>query len=945
MAFIKSLAEQIYNNYLENDSLPKIIVFPNKSAAHNLRQKLAHLIPNNNIDICSIQEAVEKWSNIKLAKLPDLILSLLQVNANLKGDVHIENNLFSLSSQIIKDFDEIDQYLVEPDSIFQNLYELKQIENWLPNEIYSAEEKEEISHHIWFFSRLQPLYESFRQSLINSKKGYYGLIIRELCTNFKDNINKLDKVVFAGFNALTKGEIDIITHLINEGKAEIIWNLDHYYFDDERQEAGLSARKFFKKYPLSNRNRIIFSDNLCQQKKKIKVIHSSGNIIQTFALKKELETQKQKTSNREVVVLTDENLLIPVRDILPENIHAEITMDYPYKKTEIYRFFRQKFSKNKTLSHKDGTTYIWSFAKILEGDFFQVFFGKNQTEIIKNWLRAQKKKANFNISDDDITNSLFPKLRENVNVNSELLCSLIAEVRKPLTNIDDTIKFISNIVDIITQLNVDNTFVKAQITTTSLISQNLIKLFNFYNKTNLNIDDFFILFDQIATESRLELESDDNSDELQIMGLLETRNNDFDTVHILSVNEDILPKSKTSSSLIPYDIRRNFGLPVYSDSENIFSYHFFSLLQDAKEIYLYYNSLHEGVGSGEKSRYIRQIYEELAPKNLSLHDLTEENEEIFSSSFYDTPIINNEVKKDADILAKIKEFLYKKDDKNNKIKGLSATSLSCYKNCQFSFYLKYILGLQEEEVKETAQLNVLGSVVHGTLENLYKIFNSKPVDIKLFDETVAQYREQCYEEACKANNFTGSITETGFNIISQKVIKKMLDDIIDYDRETIRKNGNITFLSLEEQLYFEENCGDFTFIIHGNADRIDKIGDIVRIIDYKTGKVSKTDVTVSAKKDAEFTDKSMQLMIYKYLYARRENINIDNIRPTIFATQNLNQDLSLVIEEPNLTNDFLNTFQSIIHEIVAEMLDPEVPFTQAEESKCSFCLYKAICGR
>ena len=73
------------------------------------------------------------------------------------------------------------------------------------------------------------------------------------------------------------------------------------------------------------------------------------------------------------------------------------------------------------------------------------------------------------------------------------------------------------------------------------------------------------------------------------MGLLETRTLDFDNLIMLSVNEGLLPSGKTNNSLIPVDIKHQFNLATYKDHDSIYAYHFYRLLQRAKNVYLLYN--------------------------------------------------------------------------------------------------------------------------------------------------------------------------------------------------------------------------------------------------------------------------------------------------------------------------------------------------------------------
>ena len=113
--------------------------------------------------------------------------------------------------------------------------------------------------------------------------------------------------------------------------------------------------------------------------------------------------------------------------------------------------------------------------------------------------------------------------------------------------------------------------------------------------------------------------------DVQVMGLLETRALDFDHVIILSCNENVLPAPKRHSSLFPYDVLTTFGLPTYADHEAATAHQFWRLLQRARQVDL----LHilpgaEGTRTGERSRFLLQLENDLAIQNpaLELLDLT-----------------------------------------------------------------------------------------------------------------------------------------------------------------------------------------------------------------------------------------------------------------------------------------------------------------------------------
>ena len=73
---------------------------------------------------------------------------------------------------------------------------------------------------------------------------------------------------------------------------------------------------------------------------------------------------------------------------------------------------------------------------------------------------------------------------------------------------------------------------------------------------------------------------------LQIMGPLETRALDFKQVMILSCNEGMFPRRSVSSSFIPPELRKGFGLPTYEFQDAVWAYYFYRLIQRAEKVTL-----------------------------------------------------------------------------------------------------------------------------------------------------------------------------------------------------------------------------------------------------------------------------------------------------------------------------------------------------------------------
>ena len=105
----------------------------------------------------------------------------------------------------------------------------------------------------------------------------------------------------------------------------------------------------------------------------------------------------------------------------------------------------------------------------------------------------------------------------------------------------------------------------------------------------LDSDDAWHLIRDIRNSLSVPFDSHDGSG-LQIMGFLETRLLDFENVIITPVNEDSMPASSRFQTFIPFSLRKAFGLSTFQDKDAVYAYHFYRLLQRAKNVELIYNT-------------------------------------------------------------------------------------------------------------------------------------------------------------------------------------------------------------------------------------------------------------------------------------------------------------------------------------------------------------------
>ena len=944
MAFIQNIIDYIFKNYdLSKDIVE--VVFPNKRASiHFKRQIVSQLSKTSWMPITSsVQQAMEKWSGLHLVDSLDVALELMSINDKDANNKVLKQNFFGLASQMAKDFDEIDQYNVDAKNLFESLNEVKIIENYTFSEYTLSNEDsyKAQSKYLHFFSSLINYYSALRLNLFSRKVGYYGMITRCLSELPTDElVKRIDgkKIVFAGFNALTTTEEDVVVRLVENGNAVMLWDLDEYYINDKKQEAGRFANDFFAKhrnlagkkdYDNEHHGISFIGNALSTAEKEINVISVSGSSVQANAL--QLMMEKRENS---VVVLADEALLIPTLNSLPDSVgKINVTMGYPFANTPLYGFIDQIFRFQHSLS--DSKIDLWPLASFCDADFIKLVFNGKDYDSLMSWLKDKQSSSDLSLHVKDFSSIGISDDNQEDGASEDLARFLTLSSTKWIDS-KDCIENLKSILRVSLQKIKDESyFVKNQISVAGKVLNKVESLIKKYD--SVEILDLQMLILQIGREMSIAMKGE--ADGLQVMGLLETRNLDFDVVNMLSVNEGVIPKNKNSNSLIPYDVRKYYNLPTYNQQQAVYAYHFYRLLHNAKKINLFYNSLSDSSGLGEPSRFIRQIEYELVKKNPKVK---------LQHFQYKSPIINLK----SNIISVDKDDMMLK-----KITKLSPTSISTYLRCSLQYYWKYIMNINCDEVNEEIQMNVIGSIIHNTLDELYRNFGNEIVTESKFLEVRNQYLDKCYQNALRNNNFRNGLPKTGFNSIIASVIDTMISRFLDNEHNIVKENS-LRILCTEKELSFHLNNVE----LHGFADRIDLLNDKLRVIDYKTGSVNPYDVSISgnAQQLQDMHDKSIQLIMYKYLFIKMLNSNTlgldealiahieeENIVPGIIALQKMSNGVfELKVNNADLANDFEAQCDIMFEQLISDIFDKNNPFTQTDDIKvCGYCSFRNICKR
>src|SRR5690606_2068011 len=315
---------------------------------------------------------------------------------------------------------------------------------------------------------------------------------------------------------------------------------------------------------------------------------------------------------------------------------------------------------------------------------------------------------------------------------------------------------------------------------------------------------------------------------LQIMGVLESRVLDFENVIITSLNEGVFPAGKSNNSFIPYDVKLELGLPTFTEKDAIYTYHFYHLLLRAKNIYLLYNSDAEGLDSGEKSRFITQL--QLNPQL---------NHHIKTSTYFakSAENINDLMQVDKS------ELLQKRLFEIASNKGFSPSAIGNYMRNPMQFYTQRVLGIKEvDEVEENIALNTLGTIIHGALEELYKPFVNSVLKISDIDIMLNKFEDLITHQF--EINYSDTTEKIGKNLLAFEVDKRNIFHFLMLEKQFIEQGDDVKILALEEPLetvIIDEKL-PYNVKIAGIADRIEIRNGVLRIIDYKTGKVEQSQV-------------------------------------------------------------------------------------------------------
>ena len=956
--FLYQVASLFYEKW-EAEVSRLAFVFPNRRTGLFFQKYLSEVadIPLFSPTILTINDLFIQLSGKQSADRISMLFILYDIYIRQSGSTETFDEFLYWGEMLLNDFDDIDKYMANARMLFSNVTDLREIENDFD---FLSDEQIAAIRSFWssFYPRgdtpnqqqflavwqvLYDLYEEFRATLAAEGKGYEGMIFREVVESMERGESPdlpYEQIVFVGLNALSVSEERFLAQLQKREIADFYWDYVSDKVTDPDNKASYFVSRNLKSFPSSMK--LPPEEKVKTEIEVIGIPSGIGQAKHVYTLLSDWCKEAEMSSEealRTAVILPDEHLLIPVLNAIPEQIRRiNVTMGYPLAGTPVASLIEYILALQKNVRYIDRNPlfYFRDVLPVLNHRYIL----STSPEIISSLVKEITENNKIYISHTELGKTplleiLFTPVT-GVEAFSDYLIKVLEELNKVMSALSDEEEE-----DAPQRTNdLEQEFIFHYFTTVNRMKEVMKDA-----RIEMKIDTFFRLLKRVTDTITIPFHGEPLSG-LQIMGVLETRALDFDRLIILSMNEGIFPQRKAANSFIPYNLRRGFGLPTYEHQDSVWAYHFYRLIERASHVSLLYDTRSNGLQTGEVSRFVHQLhYHYEVPMRDKLV--------VYNVSSSKTPPLA--VPKREDIMRRLDAY------RKGGSKAISASAINTYLDCPLKFYFSVVEGIrEEEEVSETIESDVFGSILHKVMEELYKPFQGKMVTVDLLK---AIRKDTALLTGAIARAFASEFFKTevvrsltGQNYLIGEMIRKYVEKILERD-------GKLTpfvYIESERKINGLISLSDHSEIrLKGFIDRVDEVLDAIRIIDYKSGSGTTTFSSIESLFNKEEKDRAkavMQVFMYCWMYAHLAENKGKTIQPGIYYVRSLFSDpfdpsvyhriergKSEKVED---FSGYAQAFEEGLRGCLDEIFNPEIPFTQTPTGKaCSYCPFKGICGK
>ena len=939
-------------------------VFPNRRAGLFFQKYLSEIseIPLFSPSILTINDLFMQLSGMHPADKIQMLFRLYELYKQRSGSSESFDEFIYWGEMLLNDFDDIDKYMVDARMLFRNVSDLKSLDddfNYLSPEqvqairsfwssFYPKGDSPNQQHFLELWEILYDLYAGLRTSLAKDGCGYDGMIFREVVEQLeKEPMSDFlfDQVVFVGLNALSISEERLLLALQKKGVADFYWDYVGPWVTDPDNKASFFLERNLKLFP--SRMQLPATEPVQAEIRVMGVPSAIGQAKQVYPILQALADEQQLTDEsalRTAIVSPDEHLLDPVLNAIPEAIqHINVTMGYPLAGTPVAALMEYILTLQKNIRYIDRVPvfYFRDVLPILNHQYVMAAAPEEVSQLVKDMTAGNRIYVHAaDLNRHELLSILFTPVQNTEELSDYLihvLEALNACLRNNRPNPDDE-EMISNSTQ--TTADIEQEFIFHYFATVNRMKEVMREA-----KIEMRLDTYFRLLKRMTDLITIPFEGEPLSG-LQVMGVLETRALDFDRLIILSMNEGIFPLKKAANSFIPYNLRRGFGLPTYEHQDSVWAYHFYRLIRRAKQVTLLYDTRTTGLQTGEVSRFVHQLryhYQYPLIDELVVYDVA-------SSA---VPPIS--VQKTAEVEKLLSDFL------SGGPRALSASAINTYLDCPLKFYFSVLEQIQEEdEITETVERDIFGSILHKVMEDLYAPFKGKLVtadllkllrkDQPLLTGTIARAFAELFFKSSVVRPLEGE------NFLTGEMIRKYAEKILEQDA----RFTPFHYIESEKKVRATITLSDKRVVqLKGFIDRVDSLDRVLRIVDYKTGSGKLEFESVEGLFDKEAKDRPkavMQVFLYAWMYQQLPEYTGMPIQPAIYYLRTLFQrSFKPVVEQKkgrgkadkvNSFQDFASDFEDKLRQCLDEIFNLDIPFTQTETGKaCAYCSFRGLCGK
>lgn len=791
-----------------------------------------------------------------------------------------------------------------------------------------------------FWIQLPVIYDTAKGLMKEEGLAYEGMMLREAAEQIKTGKLSLTDdgmiTVFAGLNAQTPAMYRILDHFKESKKAIFYWD---YFTAPILKSPGLAGSfvgRNTSAYPAPTTGDYHINFDVPDQAHELRtaLISTASAVAQTGAIRKLIEDDNREDGWKNIVqslskpgesaplfdsreplktaiVLPDENLLLPLLSNMPQGVgKINVTMGYPIKGIPVAAMLSLLLKYWSNYYKRNQRYRLTEVCEILMLAALSKFFSDKEMAKAREGLKDKLiKEKKFFISGNELQSLIVDHFPDESRTR-EILMTIFREADTLCEPTTDGVCYpegavLTTQVDDLLKLLITETapadeeedpeqgmikYIRRELILPQLTSQRAYCKRHAESATSPFT--YSVVTDLLRTTiararvpfSGMPLRG------LQVMGLLETRGLDFDTVIIPDASEGTLPTATQLDTTIPFSLRKGYNLPTTDLQEQTRAYNFFRLMSRAKRVVFLYDSRTGDASAGEPSRYVqllRDVYGVPMYEAEASFPLTRAEA---SGDFIEDKTLVSQYRADVS------------DQSTVAVKHLSASRMRDFHTCPRRFYYTAIEGIRDDEnLSGVLDKRDSGTLFHNAMQILYEkkegitdglslnslteILNSDAID-----NAVAESARKLHLETKKSD----------YNDNQLEMTRKLVRRMVEADLERVEAGEPITYVGGEIEIETAYEGANFKLII----DRIDVQGDTVNVIDYKTGADStECDLTKWTTEPAnlseclmqakEITGGALQLLYYcdvmlktgelrRLLGKKGISIDLPKVRPMIF---------------------------------------------------------------